>query len=67
MEDPYVFWRAVATGAWIGMLSGAPGLDQPWAGAVIVFSLGGIIFTWLYKREFDTRPLYERRRKPLRK
>lgn len=34
---------------------------------MVVFSIVGIIFTWLYKRKFDRRPLYERRHDRLSK
>lgn len=43
------------------MLTSVFGLPDPWKLIAIVFCLAGIIFTWVYKRNFDSRPLYERR------
>lgn len=61
MNDQYNLVRAIVTGLWFGMLTSVFGLPNPWNIVAIIFCLAGIIFTWVYKRNFDSRPLYERR------
>ncbi len=50
MNDQYNFVRALISGCWFGLLTSVFGLPFPWNIIAILMCIGGMIFTWVYKR-----------------